>query len=101
MWMKIKIVITNYQIYISDFIMKHVLEKQPVTSPWKPRVLWNTEYTYTVLTIITSNFNSKSTTTNTKRKMAKARPGILELLLPPTATQLGFQVINKFMFYTN
>jgi hypothetical protein len=33
MGMKIKIAITNYQIYLSDFIMKHVLEKPPVTSP--------------------------------------------------------------------
>jgi hypothetical protein len=56
-----------------------------------------------VLTIITYNFNRKSTTTYTKRKMAKARTGVLEPLLlpPPTATQLGFQVINEFMFYTD
>jgi len=80
----------------------HVLENPPVTSPWKPRALWNTEYTYMVLTIITSNFNRKSTTMYTKRKMAKARSGVLELLLPPpTAAQLGFQVINEFMFYTD
>jgi len=34
--------------------------------------------------------------------MAKARPGVPELLLPPpTATQLGFQVIKEFMLYTD
>jgi hypothetical protein len=80
MGMKIKIAITNYQIYINNFIMKHVLEKLSVTSPWKPGALWNTQYTYMVLTIIISNFNRKSTTTYTKRKVAKARPGILEQL---------------------
>jgi len=82
MGMKIKIAITNYQIYISYFIIKYVLEKLL----WKPGALWSTEYTYMVLTNITFNFNRKSTGTYTKRKVAKARPGILEqlFLLPPT-----------------
>lgn len=80
-----------------------MLEKPPVTYPWKPGALWNTEYTYMVWTIITPNFIRKSTTTYTKRKVAKARPGSLEqiLLSPPTETHLGFQGINEFMFYTN
>jgi hypothetical protein len=101
MGMKIKIAITNYQIYISGFIMNHVLKNRL----WLPLGslglcgIWNT--LNVVLTIIASNFNRKSTTYK-QRKVAKARSGILELLLPPpTATQLCFQVIDEYMFYTN
>jgi hypothetical protein len=71
----------------------HMLEKPP-------GALWNMEYTYMIL-LLHPTFNRKSTTMNTQRTVAKARAGILELLLPQTATQFSFQVINKFIFYTN
>jgi hypothetical protein len=75
---KIKIAIKRY-ISVSDFIVKQMCLQNCLWLPHGSPGLCGTQNTPTwLLNIITSNFNRKSTT-YTKRKVAKARPGILEL----------------------